>query len=282
LAIFGVSLVLGLAFFTNSESDQSIQSVVSSEDTKFDSATESRFFSSSIASGTLAFAIEPEDQVIEPEGQVIETGRRDIALPMTSKVATANASFVKSYTEPDLESQPGPGFVNPTQFDGVRVFQILDDSNPEFVKVSLPKKPNGQTGWIQRTEVEVTQIDYKALVDLQSNTLTVWAGEEIVVDTKAVTGAPRTPTPVGTFFVRDIIKKDYAGGGYGPYILALSGFSETLETFNGGLPAIAIHGTNNQNLFGQYRSNGCVRIPNDLVTQLATSVPLGTPVTIVA
>jgi lipoprotein-anchoring transpeptidase ErfK/SrfK len=27
-------------------------------------------------------------------------------------------------------------------------------------------------------------------------------------------------------------------------------------------------------------SHGCVRMPNDVITQLATSVPLGTPVTI--
>jgi len=195
-------------------------------------------------------------------------------------VATAITEMVTAYRTPDGEIHKL--FRNPTQFGGPRVFQVLDDSDPKYVKVSLPIKPNHQQGWILREEVALSTVNYKAEVDLATNSLKVWAGDQILVETKAVTGAPRTPTPLGTFYVRDIIKKSNPNGAYGPYILALSGFSEVLETFAGGLPAIAIHGTNSPGLIGQNRSNGCIRIPNELISILAENVPLGTPVTIVA
>jgi lipoprotein-anchoring transpeptidase ErfK/SrfK len=55
-----------------------------------------------------------------------------------------------------------------------------------------------------------------------------------------------------------------------------------LDMFDGGLPEIAIHGTNQPELMGQARSNGCIRLPNDAIQRLAEVVPLGTPVEIVA
>ncbi len=204
---------------------------------------------------------------------------RDVSLPATSWVATAVGSNVEVSAQP--EGAVTKSFPNPTQFGGPRVFHVLDLAHPTHVKVSLPSKPNGQEGWVLREDITLEEIDFKALVDLRNNSLTVWDGDDIIVRTQAVTGKASTPTPLGTFYVRDIIKKPNAGGAYGPYIVALSGFSETLETFAGGLPAIAIHGTNQPGLIGQSRSNGCIRIPNDLITQLAGNVPLGTPVTVV-
>ena len=111
--------------------------------------------------------------------------------------------------------------------------------------------------------------------------MTVWDGPAVVVETTAVIGSPSTPTPLGSFFVNDFIEK-YEGSAYGPHILSLSGFSEALETFGGGIPVIAIHGTNRPELMGGAHSNGCIRIPNEVVEVLADTVPVGTPVDIVA
>ena len=47
-----------------------------------------------------------------------------------------------------------------------------------------------------------------------------------------------------------------------------------------GLPVIALHGTNNPGAVGTAVSNGCVRIPDEVVTQLAERLPAGTPVII--
>ncbi len=205
---------------------------------------------------------------------------REYAVPEKSYVATVIGEGVSS-----LE-RPAPGaatnwFPNPTQFGNDRVFLVLDDTtSDDYVKISLPIRPNGQEGWIPRDSVTISEVEHYAVVDLTNDALTVWDGDDIIVQTKAVTGKASTPTPVGNFFVRDIIERDNPGGAYGPYIIALSAFSEVLETFAGGLPAVAIHGTNKPWLIGGEHSSGCIRIPNDLIRQLAASVPPGTPVTI--
>ncbi|MGH1491378.1 MAG: L,D-transpeptidase family protein [Acidimicrobiales bacterium] len=184
--------------------------------------------------------------------------------------------------------EPAPGavqhwFPSPTQFGGDRVFLVVDQtSSEEYVKVALPVMPNGQEGWVPRSQVEITKVQHRALVDLSAHMVTVWDADGVAVMTKAVTGADATPTPLGTFYVRDIVTQPEPEGSFGPYVLALSGFSEVLETFDGGLPALAIHGTDIPSQIGSGRSAGCIRIPNDLITILAESVPLGTPVTVVA
>jgi hypothetical protein len=50
-----------------------------------------------------------------------------------------------------------------------------------------------------------------------------------------------------------------------------------METFGGGVPVIAIDGTNRPGLMGGARSNGCIRIPNETVRFLAKTVPTGHP-----
>jgi lipoprotein-anchoring transpeptidase ErfK/SrfK len=109
----------------------------------------------------------------------------------------------------------------------------------------------------------------------------VWDGEDLVAETGAVIGATRSPTPLGRFFVNDLVER-WDGSAYGPWILSLSAFSEALDTFGGGVPVIAIHGTNRPELIGGAHSNGCIRIPNEVITVLAETVPIGTPVDILA
>jgi lipoprotein-anchoring transpeptidase ErfK/SrfK len=43
---------------------------------------------------------------------------------------------------------------------------------------------------------------------------------------------------------------------------------------------VAIHGTNEPQLMGQDASNGCIRVTNDIIVQIALEAPLGTPVII--
>ena len=62
----------------------------------------------------------------------------------------------------------------------------------------------------------------------------------------------------------------------------MSGFSEKLQSFQGGSGQIALHGTNRPDLLGQPISNGCVRMTNDAISRVAFLAPTGTPVEIVA
>ena len=172
--------------------------------------------------------------------------------------------------------------MNPTYW-GSRLSLMVLERTPdgEWLRVQIPVRPNGTEGWIPATDVELESHFIRARVDLTARSVTVWDRDETIAETGAVIGAERSPTPVGNFFVNDLVEK-WEGSAYGPFILSLSAFSEALDTFAGGIPVIAIHGTNKPHLIGGAHSNGCIRIPNDVITFLAEHVPMGTPVEIVA
>jgi len=103
------------------------------------------------------------------------------------------------------------------------------------------------------------------------------------VETGAVIGSPESPTPVGSFYMTDPVDlQDDPDGDYGAFALGLSGYSDVLYEFAGGPGQLALHGTSHSDQAGQDISNGCVRVPNDVILQIAERLPLGTPVEIVA
>lgn len=187
-------------------------------------------------------------------------------------------------TEPDGDELVDLEFrvTNPTYFDNPLVLMVTDRTpDGEWIEVQIPVRPNGTRGWIRTSDAELSSHFVRVRVDLADRLVQVWDGDELMLETAAVVGKGSTPTPVGTFFVNDLVEK-FEGSAYGPYILSLSGFSEALETFGGGIPVIAIHGTNRPELVGGAHSNGCIRVPNDIARLLAATVPLGTPVEITA
>ncbi len=171
---------------------------------------------------------------------------------------------------------------NPTYFGNPLALMITDRTDDgTWLKVQIPVRPNGTEAWIRADDAVITSHRFRAEVNLTQRSVTVWNGEDVVVETAAVIGAADSPTPLGSFFVNDLVEK-WDSSAYGPYILSLSGFSEALETFGGAIPVIAIHGTNRPELMGGAFSNGCIRIPNEVIKVLAKTVPIGTPVDIVA
>ncbi len=117
-------------------------------------------------------------------------------------------------------------------------------------------------------------------VDLAARELTVWVDGVVDRVIEAAIGSDENPTPTGSFYVVDKLDTTDDGGAYGPYAFGLSAHSETLTEFGGGDGQIGIHGTNDPTSLGQAVSHGCVRLPNDAITHLATELPLGTPVVI--
>lgn len=194
-------------------------------------------------------------------------------------VASVIPEGVYAFAEPGA-TEPLGWFPNPTQFGGRRVFLVADnDREPDWVEIELPTMPNGQRGWVQRDKVEIEPIYHRIDIDLATNQVTLRINGAIVMRSEATVGAQATPTPTGTFYVRDLIARTDADGPYGSNIVALSGFSEVLETFDGGLPALAVHGTGAASVTADGGTNGCIRVDNDAIRILA-GVPLGTPVTI--
>ena len=234
--------------------------------------------------------VAPAPAVAEPEPEPEPESEPELIVSPTY-VSTLVATIVPDVTLLAPVTEPGGtelvaydpttawGITNPTYFGSplkLRVVQRSDDG--EWLRVQLPVRPNRTTGWIPTSQATLSSTSMSVRVDLTTKTMHVWDGSTLVLETQTTIGAPGTPTPLGTFFVNDHVA---GSGSYGPHILSLSAYSETLETFNGGVPVIAIHGTNRPDLIDGAHSNGCVRVTNDIVTQLKGMLPVGTPVQIV-
>lgn len=179
--------------------------------------------------------------------------------------------------------RPELPLVNPWYFGGpLSVLVTQGREADEWVEVQLPGRPNDTRKWIRSADVTFRSHRFRITVDLGDRVLRAFDAGSQVFETPVVVGRTSTPTPLGRFFVNAHIPQKNPGGAYGPIILSVSAFSEVLDTFDGGLPEIALHGTNQPGLVGQAVSNGCIRMPNDAVARLAELTPVGTPVEFVA
>lgn len=149
-----------------------------------------------------------------------------------------------------------------------------------WVEVLLPGRPNGETGWVRTMDVERYEVRRQAIVDLGARTIQVLDGEDVIFEAAVGIGSPSSPTPAGTFFITDAVRITSPGGPWGPYAFGLSARSDTVTEFNGGDGIIGIHGTNRPNSIGEAQSLGCVRLPNDVMLELAEMLAVGSPVTI--
>lgn len=156
------------------------------------------------------------------------------------------------------------------------------DSTGNWAKVLLPVRPNGSTAWVQTAFFDVQTHNYHITINVSENTVNVYQGDTLLVEQAAVTGRPDRPTPVVRAYIDEKIPGASLSPAYGDWVLSIAAFSESLSTFDGGLPKLALHGTNQPELMGQYESSGCVRVPNEIVSFIADTVPVGTIVDIVA
>lgn len=195
-------------------------------------------------------------------------------------VGHAITDVVVAHEQPSADSPPIQSFANPTDNGGPLVFQGLAKPVDGWLEVLLPIRPNGTTGWIPVDAVDLTINPYRIEVDASAYRLTIFRyGEERLQTTVAI-GTGDTPTPIGDFFLIELMKPTNPDGVYGPYAYGLSGYSDTLEKFNGGEGVIGIHGTNQPDLLGQDVSHGCIRVANPTITEMTEFLPLGTPVSI--
>jgi lipoprotein-anchoring transpeptidase ErfK/SrfK len=149
-----------------------------------------------------------------------------------------------------------------------------------WVKVLMPVRPNGSTGWVRASDMVFRPIDLRVDIDLSDRRLTlVRKGKRVRSWTVAV-GTPKNPTPTGRFAIAEVIPTGDPKAFLGPLVLPITGFSNTLNEFAGGNGRVAIHGTSEPQLIGQRVSHGCIRMRNADVQALARVVRGGTPVII--
>ncbi|MGI9613105.1 MAG: L,D-transpeptidase [Acidimicrobiales bacterium] len=195
-------------------------------------------------------------------------------------VAHAASDRIMARDEPDRSGLIIQGFDNPTERGGPLVFQAIGEPVGGWIEVLLPIRPNGSTGWVPVADVSLSRNPYRIVVDVDSYELTVFREEATVLSTTVAIGTGATPTPIGDFFLTELFQPPDPAGLYGPYAYGLSGFSDTLDSFNGGPGIIGIHGTNQPELLGSNVSHGCVRVDNAVISEMAAFLPLGTPISI--
>jgi lipoprotein-anchoring transpeptidase ErfK/SrfK len=149
-----------------------------------------------------------------------------------------------------------------------------------WLKVMLPGRPDGSTGWIAKAGTREFVTGWRILVGLGARRVTVYRDGRRVRAFQAVVGKPSTPTPTGQFFVEETVQMD-PGEVDGPFALALSARSNVLQEFEGGPGQIGIHGRQGLGgTLGRAESHGCIRLATASIEWLAARIGPGTPVKI--
>ncbi|MBA2348284.1 MAG: L,D-transpeptidase [Solirubrobacterales bacterium] len=149
-----------------------------------------------------------------------------------------------------------------------------------WLRVMLPGRPNGRSGWIKQRGTELTTTSWRLVVETARRRVLVYRDGRLVRTFTAIVGKPSTPTPEGRFFVEESVRMRPGSAG-APFALALSARSDVLQTFRGGPGQIALHGLANiGGTLGTAVSHGCVRLANRSIAWLSRRIVPGVPVTI--
>lgn len=215
------------------------------------------------------------------DGVLDESGTDPASSPdeHRSIIATALASQVQVFAEPDDGSEVTHVMDNPTATNGPLVFLTTINAGL-WHQVLLPVRPNGSTGWVRGADVQLAEHRYRIQVDLEDFRMRVFEQGRTIFDAVAGVASNNTPTPGGIYYLTELLAPTVPNSAYGAFAYGLSGFSEVFETFNGGPGQLGIHGTNDPDTLGTAVSAGCIRLHNDDISRLATYLPLGVPVTV--
>jgi len=228
----------------------------------------------------------PPPPVVAPAPEPAEAAAPG-PLPITAHpfttVAQAHGPTIHIYGPDGLSVLRTLG--NPQPSGAPLVFVVVDQQD-DWLRVLLPTRPNGSTGWVRRQDVTLSSHTFSIVVELAAHRITVFSGADPFLSEPVALGTTDTPTPGGLYYTKELIRpvdsrgRLYSSGPYGPYAYGLSGFSDVLADFAGGDGVIGIHGTNDPSVLGQDVSHGCIRMSNAGITRLAGILPLGVPVEI--
>jgi lipoprotein-anchoring transpeptidase ErfK/SrfK len=150
----------------------------------------------------------------------------------------------------------------------------------EWVKLRVPMRPRGSTGWVRRQDLGAFGLTHARLVvdrrhlriDLYERGHRVWSAPVAV-------GKPSTPTPAGHFWIREKIPIHDRSSGYWPFALGTSDYSNLTDWPKGGV--VAIHGPYyDPSGIPGHISHGCIRLRTWDDAWLARHVGIGTPIVV--
>ena len=199
--------------------------------------------------------------------------------------AQVKGAAIAIYDNPSSPSPaktvPNPWLLNDEPDKQIpQVFLVEEQRQDGWVKVLLAERPNGSSGWVRASDVQLNPNPYHLQVSLREHKIVVFQGTNKIYEGQVAIGASDTPTPPGKYYTRVLIQAPDPNTVYGPFAYGLSAHSEVLNEYNGGDAEVGVHGNNDASVLGKSVTHGCVRMDNDEITKLSKVLPLGTPVEI--
>ena len=158
------------------------------------------------------------------------------------------------------------------------VFLVLSSrrtAGATWLRIRVPGRPNGRTGWVRRSALGPLQVVRTQLVvDRARLRATLRRAGRTIWSAPVGVGAPGTPTPAGRFYIREVLRAP--GGVYGPWAFGTSAYSALSDWPGGGV--VGVHGTDQPGLLPGRVSHGCIRVRNADIRRLVRLMPIGTPV----
>ena len=155
----------------------------------------------------------------------------------------------------------------------------VDRHGATWVRIRLPARPNGGTGWVPRAALgPLRTVTTLLRVNRATLRATLYRAGRRIWSSRIGVGKPSTPTPAGRFWIRSRLHGLRGDPAYGPYAFGTAAYSVLSDWPGGGV--VGIHGTNEPGLIPGRPSHGCVRVPNAAITRLWRLMPVGTPVRI--
>lgn len=154
-----------------------------------------------------------------------------------------------------------------------------DSKSRVWVRVRIPMRPNGRTGWVRRSALgPYYRVRTFLLVSRRRLRVTLYERGRAIWRAPVGIGKPTTPTPTGRFWIREKFRVRDSDGLYGPVAFGTSAYSALSDWPGGGI--VGIHGTNEPSLVPGRPSHGCIRVRNKDVRRLWRLMPVGTPLLI--
>jgi lipoprotein-anchoring transpeptidase ErfK/SrfK len=223
--------------------------------------------------------------VIAAVGCVASAGGCSLGPHAAASATRDNYAYIAEAVGTSLPVYAAPGgklvtrLSNPNGWHD-RLVLLATARSGDWLKVLLPIRPNGSSGWVPSSSVQLTWDPYRLVVDLSAHRLTLLDAGRPVLHSPVAVGTRSTPTPRGTFYLTALLRPPRPDGAYGPFAFGLSGYSPVLKSFAGGPGEIGLHGTNEPSSIGHSLTHGCIRVSNSVITRLAGRLPLGTPVVV--
>jgi hypothetical protein len=231
-----------------------------------------------------AAAVAAEKPPLRPKGNEAPLGNELLSNESTL-TRWAHTNLLGAIRSQPTTSSQAVGSLRWNTEDGVPEVYIvlesrLDDKDQPWLKIRIPGRPNGRTGWVREEQLSnLKTIQTHLTIDRRKLKATLRKNGKIIWSSRVGVGRPGLETPAGHFWIRERLSNLGGSPVYGPWAFGTSAYSDKLTDWPGG-GVVGIHGTNQPELIPGRPSHGCVRVPNAKINRLAKLMPIGTPLLI--